>query len=177
MAMELNFEPNKWYTCQQHDWHTCAQNANCYAYALNRSDYYWAVPGMGFAHTEAQHFFDSFNEQFKGVSLPDFQAQLKAGAVRDGLKPVEEPKNQEGYYLAALFFSDNPDDLDFHLYRKDSDGTWSHKDGWHEPGKVDANGNPINDPRNAANPEYPVFGGFFLVPNKGVALEQKFPLI
>ncbi len=175
--MKLLYEPNKWHACSDTDWVTCRQGVNCYAYALNQPQYHWAVPGHGFAIARTQHYYDSFNAYFKGVSQDEFRRRLIAGAVKDGLIPVDTPEAREGYYAVALFFPGKPDNLDFHWYRKDDDGTWSHKDGWHTPSNKDAQGDAIHDPKELANTDYPVFGGFFLAPRKGIHLEQAFPLI
>lgn len=175
--MELLFEPEKWHICGA-DWRVCDQNANCYAYVLDRPDYYWAVPGFGYAKTETQRYYDSFDEHFRGVAQAEFRRWLIGGAVRDGLVRVSQPVKRAGHYLSALFFAGEPDNLDFHWYRKDDDGSWSHKDGWHVPRNRDAHGMAIHDPLAiAAETDYPVFGGFFLVPRQGVKLKRDFPLI
>ncbi len=133
------------------------------------------MPGFGFAHTQAQHFFDSFNAYFKKYTLVQFYELLLQGAEKDGLTRVHEPEKKVGYYNSALFFT--PDDHDFHWYRQDSNKLWSHKNGWKPATNKDDKGNIIHDPRDAANEEYPLFGGFFLVPELGIELKQTFPLL
>jgi len=174
--MELRFEPDAWHVCRRTDPSSCQDNANCYAYVLNRPDYFWAVPGMGFVKTQTQHFLDSATKVFESFTSQDeFRQHLFEGAAQDGLLPVNQPEHREGHYLAALFFSDK--ERDFHWYRQDRDGTWSHKDGWRTPSNKDADGNMITDPRTAYTPRYPVFGGFFLVPRSGATLQPVFPLV
>lgn len=165
----------EWHVCTENDWEQCTKGVNCYSYALNRPDYYWSVPGMGFAKTSARHYIDSFNAYFKSTSLENFRNQLIHGAIDDGLIAVEEANDREGFFLAALFFAD--DDHDFHWYRKDENGLWSHKDGWGSVKYSDENGNPISDPRKAVNNSYTIFGGFFLVPHTGIILRQNVPLL
>lgn len=174
MINRVIFEPQKWHACQDSDWQKCTLNANCYSYALNRPEYFWSVPGMGFAKAEAKKYIAGFNNYFKGISLTEYRNELLQGAVRDGLLPVHEPIDHEGYYLTALFFANN--DHDFHWYRKDNNGLWSHKDGWHAASNKDDNGDFINLPSKATHSPYSIFGGFFLVPNEGIKINQNFPL-
>lgn len=49
-------------------------------------------------------------------------------------------------YLYLLYFSG----FDYHWYRLDDDGTWSHKPGQTKITKKDYGGNAIADPRYAA---------------------------
>jgi hypothetical protein len=174
MTNDLNFEPEKWHACKKDNWQECTEGVNCYSYILNRPDYYWSVPGMGFAHASGQKYIDSFKSHFKDFSLEDFRKSLIEGAMRDGLILLKEPTEKDGYYLVTLFFPKN--NQDFHWYRKDSDGSWSHKDGWEPARNKDDDGNLTYDPQTAALPLYPVLGGFFLVPWSGVALKQNFPI-
>lgn len=174
--MQLLFKPSVWHSCEDHDWRTCTIGVNCYAYALNRPEYYWAVPGHGFAKAMTQQYHNSFNAYFNKFSQGEFRERLIAGAERDGLIATTKPQEKEGYYLAALFFPDDPNNFDFHWYRRDDNGTWSHKDGWRMPKNKDIKGNVLRDPRADAQQSYPVFGGFFLVPRKGIHLTQTFPL-
>lgn len=175
--MRLKFDPGKWHVCDESEWRTCTENANCYSYALNRPDYFWAFPGMGYAKTGAQHYFDSI---YRCFDKDDFDGLKKAtikGAIHDGLILVAEPVESNGYYLVALFFADPANGFDFHWFRKDDDGTWSHKYGWFNPTNKDEGGNAIYDPRQIKHPNYPNFYGFFLAPRAGVMLKQDFPLI
>lgn len=52
---------------------------------------------------------------------------------------------------------------DFHCYRLDSSGLWSHKPGYQPAREVDEVGAKITDPRVAARGEYPEFLGFWWV--------------
>lgn len=144
---------------------------------MNNPDYHWAVPGLGFAITQTQHYYDSFGTYFAAMSKEDFRRHLLNGAVKDGLTKVTTPKDRIGHYLVALAFPEGDAYDDFHWYRKDDNGTWSHKYGRHAPSNTDSDGKIITDPRDAARPDYPAFAGFFLVPRQGVELEQSFPLI
>lgn len=50
---------------------------------------------------------------------------------------------------------------DYHWYRQDSDGLWSHKRGSSEATNLDRSGNIITDPESAARGPYVVFAGYF----------------
>ena len=53
------------------------------------------------------------------------------------------------YRKAALVLADSTMNMDYHFYRQDSDGKWSHKPGQTNVANVDASGKPIDDPATA----------------------------
>jgi len=63
---------------------------------------------------------------------------------------------------------------DYHFYREDDDGLWSHKDGSNPVKRYDADGNLIWNPRTAARDyrkngsylNYKDFCGFWCVPRR-----------
>jgi hypothetical protein len=63
---------------------------------------------------------------------------------------------------------------DYHFYRQDSDGWWSHKDGANKVKRFDAEGEPIWDPQTAARDyrprgsflNYRDFCGYYCVPRR-----------
>lgn len=72
-------------------------------------------------------------------------------------------------------------DKDYHFYRQNRSGYWSHKDGQNDPKLYDANGAPIWDPRKAARDyrpngarlNYSQFCGFYCAPrNKTIKLSR-----
>jgi hypothetical protein len=168
------FDPSKWHMCQDHSWENCLQTSNCYAYALNRPDYHWAIPGHGFAKARPRHVFESYDTFFRDLTHADHRECLVQGACQDGLTPVSRPQQKAGYYSVALFFS-HRDDYGFHWYRQDGDGTWSHKDGWRTVSNRDTEGRVILDPRQDSQSAYSILGGFFLAPLDGIQLQHSFP--
>ena len=80
------------------------------------------------------------------------------------LKPIEKnmpcPNN---YYLIAL--SCIPDGSDYHFYRQDASGLWSHKNGGMPARNKDESGNLIEDPEKADRGRYTIFCGYYMVPN------------
>ena len=69
-----------------------------------------------------------------------------------------------GTYKVALVVgvTDNGE-LDYHWYRQDSDGLWSHKPGKNEVKRVDNSGDLIVDPETADRGFYTNFLGYYAV--------------
>ena len=80
------------------------------------------------------------------------------------MKPIQRgvpcPDN---YYLIAMTCI--PDGSDYHFYRQDASGLWSHKNGGNVARNTDDSGNLIHDPEFADRGRYTVFCGFYTVPN------------
>lgn len=80
------------------------------------------------------------------------------------MKPIQRgvpcPDN---YYLIAMVCI--PDGSDYHFYRQDASGLWSHKNGGNVARNTDDSGNLIYDPEFADRGRYTVFCGFYTVPN------------
>ncbi len=105
---------------------------NCYNYANNQPTGSFAQPGR--AH---------------GVS----ELQMEAAAVlqaaqKDGLRECEAfgaaPANGKAFYVALVVWPG----VDFHWYRQDQRGCWSHKPGRTPATDRDNSGKTIADPRN-----------------------------
>jgi len=66
------------------------------------------------------------------------------------------------YYRIAIFLK--KDYTDYHFYREDDNGIWSHKDGWRTVKNKDSKGRLIRDPIKSSKLEnkYPVFVGFYI---------------
>jgi hypothetical protein len=81
-----------------------------------------------------------------------------------------ECRCQKGYKKIFAAVSDEPVDNDFHFWRQDSDGLWSHKPGSNLPSRYDAKGllitNPENSNRTFSNRNYVYSCGYFCVPLK-----------
>jgi hypothetical protein len=74
-------------------------------------------------------------------------------------------QNQEcpkGYYKMALAIRN--DYLDYHFYRQDANGLWSHKNGSTVATNKDAKGRVIRDPKDADRGIYSIFCGYYMVP-------------
>ncbi len=135
---------------------------NCYDYATNRQTGGYTQPG--------------------GLPVPaDYTCMDVAnGATVDGFDPmaVGDPNGcGMGECVVALVVApaaQNGGLTDFHWYRRNCDGTWSHKPGKSRAKTTDSSGNVITDPRTAdrswklprgtALPGYSIFCGFYCVP-------------
>lgn len=108
--------------------------------------------GPGAKVTDAKaHPLPSSEVRF-GVLLDD---TLRAHSLISILRtPEQRVSNQAGYYLIALVVDQ---DRDYHWYRQDNTGFWSHKPGHGEATNLDASGAVITDPQ-ACDMSYPVTG-------------------
>jgi hypothetical protein len=76
-----------------------------------------------------------------------------------------------GSYKVALVIGQNGSgNYDYHWYRQDSDGLWSHKPGGNAVTRLDSSNQLIIDPQNAARDytssgrsNYSTFGGYYAV--------------
>lgn len=120
---------------------------NCYNYACDyRSDDY-AWPGY------------AAGAPYSG---PPWCANVTPACVADDLtdSPAADNKCPPQGHLVALFIANG---IDFHFYRKDATGFWSHKMGSEAPTNLDNGGNPITDPRTCLRGLYATFCTFFVV--------------
>ena len=122
MCPVLTFKPTFWSTDER------MFNNNCYSYARNRPDGDLAPPGL----------------RLKNMKCPAvIAAALKAGMSRvpaNGQCPACTHK----VYLLIEAGGD-----DFHWYRQDGDGTWSHKLADAPIDNKDASRRPIKNPATA----------------------------
>ncbi len=140
--------------------------SNCYAYAANDADNPMGVQSHpGFFAT--------------GKELDQTQA-LDAGAVikgmeADGFIPLDKKPDgpSKDFYIVALAIDPNQRDQDFHYYRMDADGTWSHKIGTYPATNLDAQGHVIIDLETADRHgldghNYSILSGYFYAPRDGL---------
>lgn len=139
---------------------------NCYAYALNNqvnpeTNELWFMQQPG---------------EYSGNRVYDFtnEAKMRAAVASDFAKYNEDFKTNlvfqpigkydvcpAGTYKVALVaYSDNQD---YHWYRQDADGYWSHKPGRTAVTRYDNSGNLIVDPETADRGRYDLFLGFYAV--------------
>jgi hypothetical protein len=121
-------------------------NNNCYNYATNKMTGTFAQPGKASTGT--------------GVMVMACKNVL-AAAISDGLIPwVANVQCPADKYKVALVVDPG---VDFHWYRQDNNGNWSHKPGATEATNLDNSGNAITDPRTADRDGYVNFCGFMCV--------------
>jgi len=136
------YEPAAW-----NDADGVQYNNNCYNYACNIQTGTYAQPGRASGH------------QYANIDCTD----VGAGAVSDGLMATNCDQGcgcAKCCHQVALVIAPG---WDFHWYRRDRDGRWSHKPGGSEATNLDSSGNPITDPRTANRGAYTVFCGCYCV--------------
>jgi hypothetical protein len=130
---------------------------NCYNYGCDKQTNTFAQPG--FAH---------------GIVLnwpADMACEpVTRGAIADGLTPVNCDEGcgcSECHHQVALVIAPG---WDYHWYRKDRDGRWSHKPGETPATNLDSANHLITDPRTADRGPYTVFCGCFCVNKSKVVI-------
>ena len=139
---EPPFDPGKW----NNNLETLRRN-NCYNYANDIITNTFAQPGRGSGQI--------------GPYPPTCPGTGDA-ARRDGQRPLPNPDMTpaEGQII-ALVVSPFPTFSDYHWYRRDDNGRWSHKPGGTPATNRDNSGNAITDPRTCDRGYYTDFCGFY----------------
>jgi RHS repeat-associated protein len=146
-----SYEPDAWNDGgYRNDGVTVQGNSNCYAYAANKKGPFLGSYGVDPGDPSNLPPLDD-------VNVARVRARLKA----DGLSTTPTPGGRVIYLVVS------PGE-DYHFYRRDNNGYWSHKPGNTPVTNVDALGSLIRNPA-AANHNYPAIhysqpGGFFWVP-------------
>ncbi len=157
---ELNYEPGLWNN-------SSVSYYNCYAYALNTKNYGFMQPGQSVGHTTWTHAeITNPNTVLYYVNLDSANYGFTFTSVgRNDVCP-------DGTYKVALVIDNETtwynSIVDYHWYRQDSDGTWSHKPGGTNVTNKDYSNNLIYDPqycnRNAGGGlNYNLFVGYFAI--------------
>lgn len=135
------YEPNKW------NKNGIIQKHNCYSYAvniINKNNTGKAQPGYfsGYNHIDDNEY-----------QCKNFHTRLKADLPSMYLTSFEQPC-KKGFHKAFISIDDKTGDQDYHFYREDKSGLWSHKPGATEVKDIDASGKKITNPYTA-NRSYP----------------------
>jgi hypothetical protein len=135
------YEPAWWNDGGPRQW-----GNNCYNYGTNHRTDTFAQPGRasGAMYTS-----------------PIAGGPVKAGAVADALEdwPAANNKCPTSGHLVALVIWPG---VDFHWYRKGTNGRWTHKPGGTQATNLDNSGNLITDPRTANRGNYTQFTTFMI---------------
>lgn len=148
---------------------------NCYAYALNNQVYEGLNKLWDFQQPGA--YYNRFNGTSDRFSINGFEdnPSLIVEAVKKDFELYNRLNSTnlifmpigrfeecpEGSYKVALVV--DPTFPDYHWYRQDSDGLWSHKQGAYPISRKDRSGSLIVDPFVADRGNYTVFVGYFAV--------------
>lgn len=115
---------------------------NCYNYANNKSSNTFAQPGR------------AAGSQYTELTCK----AVHAAAVRDGLEPITDINAGSYKNVVALVVGNG---MDYHWYRRDANGRWTHKPGRGDATEVDNAGKVITDPKTADRGFYKDFCGYF----------------
>lgn len=165
-----------------------SSNNNCYAYALNNQVREPSGNIIWFKQQPGEYY-----NNHRGSSPPipqgyqsppsvivnsvqqDFNKYNSVNGTSLSFTPIGRYETcPAGTYKVALVVSTS----DYHWYRQDADGLWSHKRGTTPVKRTDESGELIIDPMMADRDDYSVFVGFFAVKpwnnmydsSKGIAL-------
>ena len=142
---------------------------NCYAYAmdylkipktctLDKCDVSYPQPGHASGYPRWS--------EIKGKRCPDVLARIKGDIPKVRMSSFEQKCPKKMRKIAVV----TDPDQDYHFYRQDKDGFWSHKPGSTKVQRTDTTGRPIYDPQLAArnnkasNLNYDRFCGYMCVP-------------
>lgn len=154
---ELSYNPNYWNDS------TRIKKANCYYYAMN------ALSNSTSLSTQQPGYKAGVTFSLNGSSIisavkKDIPYLSNPVSIRASSQS-EKPGVKE--YKVALVIDPGKD---YHWYRQNSDGTWSHKRGQTNVVKTDASGYIIYNPktcnRNYGTYNYSTFVGFYIVKYK-----------
>ena len=137
---------------------------NCYNYACNIRTDTFAQLGDGMPPPIREtNSCDEMRDNLEG----------KDGLVYVGRNRNDWRRCGPECHPVALFVKEtlDSDQWDFHLFRLDSDGTWSHKPGYTPPTKFDESGQIIRNPVDSGWQEYE-FCGYYCVCRCRVHLES-----
>lgn len=144
---EPNYDPSIW-----NDRESIKNTHNCYAYALNkRASTMKDKPQPGYS---SKYFKSGFMED-ENYSCNAFLERLKKDSPT--LYTISFKKRcKPGYNKSFMTITTDPINRDYHFYRLDANGFWSHKPGRTEVIDVDASGKKIKNPL-IADRKYAVF--------------------
>jgi hypothetical protein len=143
------------------------QNNNCYTYAINQHvNPYTKEPYESWDYVQPGYL----GGKNKGKNLHGFWSDYQ-----NFTKYIKADLNDIGYDLIPCEYEDYIEDpnawkiafvysnWDYHFYRQNTDGTWSHKQGSSYVMTVDDNDNPIYDPRECNRGRYSTFQSFYII--------------
>lgn len=135
---EPSYEPDKWNKNKN-----ILDSHNCYAYALNqRVSKRKGKPQPGYF----AHYDHISNKEYQDCS--SFLNRLKKDTPSLYVTDFETPC-KKGFYKNFIAVAKDGYDHDYHFYREDKNGYWSHKPGRTEVTNIDASKKLIKNPSKA----------------------------
>lgn len=137
--------------------------ANCYGYILNRIANDTSDPLAGYMFQPGYRTGNYYTSLTASAIITAVKSDMKdLGRTIRSSSYSETPGSNE--YKVALVIAPG---IDYHWYRQDSDGGWSHKPGLTNIDYRDASGNFISDPqtcdRNYSYANYSTWGGYYII--------------
>jgi len=138
------WQPKLWREINKEEY---LKHTNCYSYAFNYIDY----------GDEKLQPGDIHGTKYKKTTCDEIIQKMKNDYVNDNVDKTsfEEVLSKDRYKIALFIDPDKQrkntkdHDQDYHFYRQDCPGTWSHKPGTNDATNEDASGNAITDPVKA----------------------------
>ena len=138
------WQPKLWEEINKEEY---LKHTNCYSYAFNYIDYGREKLQPGEIH----------GTKYNKTTCDEIIQKMKNDYINDTIEKtsLEEVFSKDRYKVALFIDPDkqrentNKRDQDYHFYRQDCNGTWSHKPGTNDATNEDASGNAINDPERA----------------------------
>ena len=137
LCRQPKYRPNYWNNLDSNT----RKYTNCYSYAFDR---YEVNADKKLQPGELST--GKFNSYDCNEILNKLRKDYNTYNIIQVTKGYKPPCN---HYKIALVIDDVGDEQDYHFYRQDNDGYWSHKPGKEEVRRVDASGNLIRDPETA----------------------------
>lgn len=137
-ALAPPYEPAMW------NFSPTQPNNNCYNYANDRVTNTFAQPGK------------YHNAQYTALTC----ASVQPAAVADGLTAAANFTTAvaDGFYVALVIWPN----VDFHWYRQDKGGCWSHKPGGTAARNTDNSNKTITDPKTCDRGNYTQFCSYMI---------------
>ncbi len=163
-SRQMPFEPERWASAG------IRELTNCLTYALNEPRLGQAIPGT-LAQAEEPEGMDP------AAYDPGGPEKFKEVLRSMGLIEVDDPFSREmdeAHLIAFAYgMAANKGNPDFHVWRMDKSGGWSHKPGNGMPTDKDENDCPIPDPQYADRGRYDIFAGYWRLPEEGLKVRYR----
>jgi hypothetical protein len=160
------YDPDKWNSNQY-----IRKSHNCYAYALNLIDAKQTSKCKNYIQKTKKKYcprpqtgdYAGYTDNFdsKKVTCKRIEERM----MKDNPSIQKLKKNQPcpyGFYKIMLYCA--KDGSDYHFFRQDNTGLWSHKNGWRLARNKDVKNKLIHTPVTSDKGKYTVLCGTYAVP-------------
>lgn len=134
---EPDFEPAKW-----NNRSNIKYTHNCYAYVLDK------ILQQRMGKPQPGYFSNFPPLTINDYHCPEFYKRLKKDMPSMYIVQFDD-RCKKGFTKAFIVIDDKASDQDYHFYRQDSSGYWSHKPGRTDAIDYDASGQKIINPAKA----------------------------